>query len=297
MILMGTGTSHGVPVIGCTCSVCRSRSRKDKRDRCSAFVSEPAQLVIDTGPEFRLQAIRHRIKSLDAVLLTHPHADHLHGLDDLRSFSHTQSSDCNPANPRSLETQGNGLPVYANASTIAHIRKAFDYIFRTVQLGGGKPKLDLVDCAAFSAAHPLQVKGLEIIPVPLLHGELPDSGWLLTETRGGVRHSIAYLTDCSLVPEDSIRLVQERSGVLEHLVIDGLRVKPHATHLCFEEALAVAGQLGARHTWLTHVTHDLSHRGICKFVDGVLPGYPALQAIVQQGGSVGPAYDGLVLKA
>lgn len=297
MILMGTGTSHGVPVIGCTCRVCRSISARDKRSRCSAFVRSPAQIVIDTGPEFRVQALRYGIRSLDAVLITHAHADHLHGLDDLRIFSHTKSSDCCAGNPRSMETQGNGLPVYANAPTLAHIRMAFDYIFRTVQLGGGKPKLDLVDCAAFSAGHPLVVGGLEIVPVPLLHGELQDSGWLLTESRAGLRHSIAYLTDCSLVPEDSLRLVREQGGILEHLVIDGLRVKPHATHLSFEQALAVAERLGARHTWLTHITHDMSHRGIRRFVRGVLPGYPELQGIVRHGGSVGPAYDGLVLRA
>ena len=123
MILMGTGTSHGIPVIGCDCAVCRSDDVRDKRLRCSLYVSEPASVVIDTGPEFRIQALRCGIKRLDAVLLTHSHADHLHGIDDLRVFSHTKSVD--PSFNGECETFGEGLPIYANSQTVNDIENRF----------------------------------------------------------------------------------------------------------------------------------------------------------------------------
>ena len=301
MILMGTGTSHGVPVIGCACAVCRSPDPRDTRFRCSAYIASPARIVIDTGPEFRLQAIRHGITGLDAVLLTHSHADHLHGLDDIRIFSHTKSSDANPANPRSLETEGKGLPIYANPACLRDVRYRFDYVFKDVQLGGGKPKLDLEDNSVFRPGSPLVIQGLEILPVPLLHGRLDDSGYLLTETRArdGRRHSIAYLTDLSSIPDESVKLIMENAcngGTLEHLVVDAIRIKPHSTHFCFNDALALADRLQARHTWFIHLTHDLSHEQVEAFIAASLRNYPALLRIVGEGGSVAPAYDGLVLE-
>ncbi len=299
MILMGTGTSHGVPVIGCGCAVCRSTDPRDTRFRCSAYIASPARIVIDTGPEFRLQAIRYGITGLDAVLLTHSHADHLHGLDDIRIFSHTQSSDANPANPRSLETEGKGIPIYANPACIRDVRFRFDYVFKDVQLGGGKPKLDMKDNSAFTPGSPLVIQGLEILPVPLLHGSLDDSGYLLTETchQDGRRHSIAYLTDLSSIPEESVNLIKENAGILNHLIVDAIRIKPHSTHFCFNDALALAEKLQAKHTWFIHLTHDLSHVQVEGFIASSLRNYPALLRIVREGGSVAPAYDGLVLEA
>ncbi len=287
MILMGTGTSHGIPVIGCNCKVCTSKDPHDVRNRCSAYLYEPASVVIDTGPEFRIQALRFGIRHIDAVLITHSHADHLNGLDDIRVFSHTESVDPFPTK-NTHATAGKGKPVFANANTIADIKNRFDYIFTPVKEGGGKPKLDLIDCSAYGAENPIAMNGLEIVPVPLLHGTLKDSGWLLTESGAdGSRHSIAYLTDCSCVPEQSVRIVQEHSGILEHLVIDGLRVKPHSTHFSFEQAIAVAARLRPRHTWLTHMTHDMSHEEIKSYIHTVLK--PEFD--------VEPAYDGMVLEA
>ena len=286
MILMGTGTSHGVPVIGCSCPVCMSSDARNVRTRCSAFICEPANIVIDTGPEFRIQALKYGIKSLDAVLITHSHADHLNGLDDIRVFSHTESVDPFPTK-NTRATEGKGKPVFANANTIIDIKKRFDYIFTPVKEGGGKPKLDLIDCDMYGAANPICIKGVEIIPVSLLHGTLKDSGWLLTETStDGSRHSIAYLTDCSSVPEESVSLVKENAGILEHLVIDGLRVKPHSTHFSFEQAIAAAKKLNPVQTWLTHLTHDMSHEDVARYVKEI-----AGDAI-----NVAPAYDGLVLE-
>lgn len=298
MTLMGTGTSHGVPVIACDCAVCRSTDPRDTRLRCSAYITEPARIVIDTGPEFRLQAIRYGIRGLDAVLLTHSHADHLHGLDDLRIFSHTRSSDASPSNPRSLETEGKGIAIYTNPTCLRDVRYRFDYVFKEVQLGGGKPKLDMEDNSCFRPGNPLVIGGLEILPVSLLHGSLEDSGYLLSETspRDGRKHSIAYLTDLSFIPEESVSLIQENAGILDHLVVDAIRIKRHSTHYNFTDALALAERLVPRHTWFVHLTHDLSHLQVEAFTAAILPEYPALLKAVREGGSVGPAWDGLVLE-
>ena len=295
MILLGTGTSHGVPVVACQCKVCTSTDERDRRMRCAAFVTGPASILIDTGPEFRMQALRFGVTQPDAVLITHSHADHLNGLDDLRIFSHTEAVD--PSRPELVATEGEGLPIYANANTIEDIKNRFDYIFKPVKEGGGKPKLKLVDCAAYTADNPLRVGGMDIFPVPLLHGTLADSGWLLCErhTDGGV-HSIAYLTDCNKVPDASLGLVRSRAGILEHLVIDGLRMEPHSTHFSFAEALSVAERLQPVHTWLTHLTHDNSHAELHGCLCGLLEQFPLLQDIVRRGGSVEAAYDGLILE-
>lgn len=284
---MGTGTSHGIPVIGCTCKVCTSKDSHDVRYRCSAYLCEPASIVIDTGPEFRMQALKFGIKSIDAVLITHSHADHLNGLDDIRVFSHTESVDPFPSK-KTCATEGRGKPVFANSNTIADIKNRFDYVFTPVKEGGGKPKLDLIDCGMYGASNPILIKGIEIVPVPLLHGTLHDSGWLLTEKKSdGSRHSIAYLTDCSSVPEESVRLINENAGCLDHLVIDGLRVKPHSTHFSFEQAIDVAKKVSPERTWLTHLTHDMSHQDVSDYV----------KKIAGDSLAVSPAYDGLVLEA
>ena len=338
MILMGTGTSHGIPVIGCECKVCTSRDKKDKRFRCSAYITSGdtsekkkrtsensiprTDIVIDTGPEFRMQALKYHIRRLDAVLLTHSHADHLHGLDDLRIFSFVKPKEC-AADKQALADRANAcpgagqgdvscagqvanpyfkadmkpLPIYANSNTIADVKNRFDYVFHEVKQGGGKPQLDMCDCAPFTPEAPLVINTLQILPVPLLHGTLQDSGWLISEIESdGKKHSFAYLTDCSCVPEASIKLILEQAGILDHLVIDGLRVKPHSTHFSFNEALSCAEKIGAKHTWLTHICHDKSHRDIEKYVKQQLHLYPVLESIVAQGGTVGPAWDGLTLR-
>lgn len=295
---MGSGTSHGVPVIGCDCPVCKSKDPHDKRYRASAFVTDgKSNIVIDTGPEFRVQALRQGIKTLDAVLMTHGHADHLHGLDDVRIFSstkqngvwHRQTSFFDSL----LNRHGDGLKVFANSRTKKIIFNHFDYIFMHTQKGGGKPRIDLWDVNEFSEKHPLTIGEMSIIPVPMLHGKLNSTGYLFTDVNNS--HSIAYLTDLNYISDESVSLINRAKGSLDHLVIDALRIRKHSTHFNFDEALALSERLKPRHTWFTHLTHDLSHAQVQKYIDENLSKYKNLELIVKEGGSVSPAYDTLEL--
>ncbi len=295
MTLMGTGTSHGVPVIGCRCKVCRSLDEKDSRLRCSALISGPADVLVDITPEFRIQALRHGISRLDAVFLTHSHADHLHGIDDLRVFSHSRPFD--PFNRHGSETEGEGLPVYSGRHTIEDIKFRFDYIFKYIGQGGGKPKLNTVCADSFDLENPITVGSLKVLQVPLKHGYLDDSGWLFMEEKDhGSCGSIAYLTDVSFVPEESFCLIRDAVCRPNHLVIDGLRILEHSTHFSFEQALAAADRINPRNVYLTHITHNLFHWQVQEFVDAIIGRYPNLLAARKAGGYVGPAWDGLVLE-
>jgi phosphoribosyl 1,2-cyclic phosphate phosphodiesterase len=250
---LGSGTSHGVPVIGCGCHVCSSTDPRDKRFRASILIeSGEAKVVVDAGPEFRLQALRAGLTRLDALLLTHAHADHANGLDDVRPL-----------------TVSKVLPVYANAPAIAETRERFGYIFRESQIGGGKPRIELK-----AAESPILVGALSFVPVPVLHGELPILGW-----RTG---SFAYITDCSELPESSVRLLEG----IETLVINGLRRAPHATHFSLGQGIEAARRIGAKRTWLTHMNHETSHAELEEFC-------------AREGADVGarPAWDGLEFEA
>lgn len=295
--LMGTGTSHGIPVISCNCKVCRSHNSKDKRMRCSAFaVQKNADgtetcILIDIGPEFRIQALKTNIKSLNALLLTHSHADHLDGLDDIRVFSHTKSSMCarNPA--KYGESPGAGLRVYGNAGTLKDVRTRFDYIFKETQIGGGKPKLDLEDCAGFNGENPLVIGGISVVPVPMKHGIVDTTGWLLRCTgKDGKIHSTAYLTDCNEIPESSVKIITKYGGIIDNIVIDGLREEPHSTHFSYLQAMECAAKLGGKRVWLTHICHNMSHKDITEYCKRHQKDFPGLA-------KVRPAYDGLILTA
>lgn len=242
LIVSGTGTSHGIPVVGCGCPVCRSEDPKDKRTRVSLYIEgdDGERVVIDTGPEFRLQAIRAGITRLDAVLLTHAHADHVHGLDDVR--------------PLSVERP---LPVYGNRNTLREVRERFAYVFEKTQRGGGKPRIVLRE-----ASRPLSVGSLLFTPVPVWHGEISILGWRIDGKgpeagKGGA----VYLTDTSAIPLKSRSL----AGSPEVLIIGGLRMRPHATHFSFEDALNAGVELGARRVFLTHICHDYTHREINRY--------------------------------
>jgi phosphoribosyl 1,2-cyclic phosphate phosphodiesterase len=233
---LGTGTSHGIPVIGCSCAVCKSGDPRDKRNRASVFVEISGQkLLIDAAPELRLQAVGAGISRADALLLTHAHADHVGGLDDVRIFS---------------EQSGRGFPVYGPAPALARVRERFAYAFRRTQAGGGKPNLDLR-----AVSRPFRVGTARVIPLPVWHGRLRVFGYRL----GG----FAYITDVSRIPPETYPKLRN----LEVLVLDALRHEPHATHFHVARALAEAGRIRARRTFFTHICHRLGH----KVTQAVLP--------------------------
>lgn len=228
--VLGSGTSSGVPMIGCTCAVCRSTDPRDHRLRPSVHIDVPgrAAILVDTSPDLRHQVLTHNIARLDAVLFTHSHADHILGLDDIRRFNFIQ---------------GGPIPCYAAPRDWESIRKTFHYVFDGMpREGGGIPKIEAHDIDG-----PFTIEGVRVVPVPLWHGPSPILGF-----RFG---SFAYLTDCSAIPDDSWPLV---SGV-DTLVIDALRDKKHSTHFTVAEALEAIARIAPRRAYLTHMAHDLGH--------------------------------------
>lgn len=300
--ILGSGTSHGVPVIACKCKVCSSQDAHDRRLRASALVTNEVdgkitRVLIDVGPDFREQALRAKLSSLDLILLTHGHADHLHGLDDVRIFSHTKLPHSpTKADDAAKNAPPEGIHIFANAATRKNVRQHFDYIFKRTQIGGGKPRIKLLPSETLTKKTPLEIGGMQIISVPLKHGKVDCSGYLFSaHGADGKKRSVAYLTDCNFIEEKSIELILENCGILEHAIIDGLREKPHSTHFNFEQALEVAEKIQPRHTWMTHMTHDKSHEETKQYLERILAKYPRLAEIVKSGGSVAPAYDGLEL--
>ena len=228
--MLGTGTSHGVPMIGCACATCRSTDPRDRRLRPSIYVDVPekARILVDTATDLRQQALEHRLSRVDAVLFTHAHADHILGLDDLRAFN---------------TLQGTAIPCYGNGATLEAIRRQFSYVFEApLQEGGGVPQLTMNEVAG-----PFAIRGIRVVPVPLWHGKLPILGF-----RFG---NFAYLTDCNRIPDESWALVDG----IDTLVLDALRDEPHETHFTLGEAVAVVEQIAPRRAYFTHMTHDLPH--------------------------------------
>ncbi len=226
---LGSGTSTGVPVVGCRCRVCTSDHPRNKRLRQSVKIeSKGKHFLIDTTPDLRLQLLRDPIPRLDFLLFTHSHSDHLMGLDDIRPFNFRQREP---------------IRAYANAPTAKAIRRVFSYIWNDTQEGGGKPQLDLIEIDG-----PFTHDGVEIIPIPVAHGD-----WTILGFRIG---KFAYITDTNGIPPASIKLLE---GV-EILALDGLRpYPPHPTHFTIAEAIEAANEIGPRETWLIHLTHDVDH--------------------------------------
>ncbi len=247
---LGTGTSTGVPVVGCRCRVCTSDDPRNQRLRQSvAIEANGKHFLIDTTPDLRLQLLRHPIPRLDFVLFTHSHSDHLMGLDDIRPFNFRQREP---------------VVAFANPLTAKAVRRAFGYIWDHSQIGGGKPQLDLRE-----VTEPFTHEGIDVIPIPVTHGD-----WTILGFRIG---AFAYITDTNGIPEESMKLLR---GV-EYLALDGLRPAPrHPTHFVIAEAVAAAERIGARETWLIHLTHEVEHDE----VEATLPSGVRL------------AYDGLVLE-
>ena len=289
LTFLGTGTSHGVPVIACDCPVCKSKDPHNKRTRSSVYVQteDNKYILIDIGPDFHEQAIRENIRALDVLLLTHSHADHLFGIDDLRSFSSIMSQ--KPENPDNEKYSRPPIPIYTNHTAAEHLKHSFGYLFSEHAVGGGHAKIDLQEVKGGTQ---IEIGSLTVTAIPLVHGELEATGWLLTEkTKEGPR-SIAYLTDCNYISEESIKLIKEKSGQLVHLVIDGLRMKEHPTHFSYLQALEAAGKIGGDHIWITHMTHNTSHDDTAAYFAEHRADFPGLAAAE----SVLPAYDGLVLE-
>lgn len=229
VIMLGTGTSHGIPMIGCDCAVCTSNDPHDQRSRSSILVqSHGRSFLIDTTPELRLQCVANGVDRVDAILFTHHHADHIVGLDDLRRFNQMHKI---------------SLTCYCNESTDRVLRRMFAYAFDTQgDYPSAKPTLEtcLID-------GPFELWDTRIIPIPLLHGQ--------TEVLGFRFGNFAYCTDCNYIPDESMALLQG----LDVLILDGLRRRPHPTHFNLEQAVAKARQIGARQTCFTHIAHELPH--------------------------------------
>jgi phosphoribosyl 1,2-cyclic phosphate phosphodiesterase len=232
LIFLGTGTSHGVPLIGCGCDTCTSRDPRNHRTRCAVVLGLPqGNLLIDTPPELRIQLLRERIGVVHSVLYTHAHADHLFGLDDLRVF------------PRYL---GHALPVYCERVVESSIRRSFGYAFdpATQEVpAGGLPKLEFRRITT----EPFDVLGTRVVPVRLIHGQCRVLGFRFGD--------VAYCTDTRAIPPESMARLEG----LDVLILDCLRPKPHVTHLGLEEAVELARRLAPKRTLLTHLSHRLEH--------------------------------------
>ncbi|MFO8057536.1 MAG: MBL fold metallo-hydrolase [bacterium] len=256
--VLGCGTSTGVPVIGCPCDVCRSTDPRNHRSRSSIVVSENGQnVLVDTAPELRYQALATGITTVDAVLYTHDHADHIFGMDELRTFNFIM---------------GRSIPVYGNEKVINRIRNVFDYIWDpSAPQGGGLPMITttLMD-------GDLEVADMRIRPLSLWHGRQIILGFKFGET-------LAYMTDCSQVPEETMEEVRGTPVI----IIDALRYRPHTTHFSVDQALEVIKELSPERAYLTHLSHSLDYNRLrSELPDGVEPAYDGLEVNLEgTGGS------------
>ena len=252
LTLLGTGTSFGVPQIGCRCRTCTSSDPHDRRTRTAALLEAGAtRLLIDTPPEIRLQLVAAGVDRVDAVLYTHAHADHVHGIDDLRAIS--------------VREGGRGVPIYGPAATLAELTRRFPYIFDAAvvpPVGTSKPEL---------APHPLEpgrrvtIAGVEVLPLALPHGAHHVFGYRIG--------AVAYLTDVKAIPDAVVAHLE----ALDVLVLNALLPQPHPLHLSIPEAVAAAQRIGARRTFFTHLTHDATHADLAaRLPPGIAPAHDGL---------------------
>jgi phosphoribosyl 1,2-cyclic phosphate phosphodiesterase len=234
--VLGSGTSQGIPIIGCKCETCLSTNPKDKRLRVSVYIEtdgarnkKALKILIDTSPDFRQQMLVNNINDIDAVLYTHHHIDHIMGLDDIRQINQLQKK---------------AVDLYGNVATLDYLKKAFSYIFdENTYKGGGIPdvRTKTITIDKFNIEH------VEIIPVEYFHGPTLVYGYRIGD--------FAYMTDCSLIPEREF----EKLKGLKVLILDALRHRAHPTHFNFEQAIEAAKKIGAEQTYFTHITHDILH--------------------------------------
>jgi phosphoribosyl 1,2-cyclic phosphate phosphodiesterase len=231
---LGTGTSQGVPVIGCTCEVCQSLDYRDKRLRVSVLIEvDGKNLVIDTGPDFRQQMLRERVSKLDAVLLTHSHKDHIAGLDDVRAFNFLQKG---------------GMPVYGASPTLEQVKREFYYAFQNEKYPG-TPVLDLheIDEKEFIVA------GINVQPLPVTHLRMPVIGFRVGD--------FSYITDANFIPEETLTKLKGTKV----LVLNALQKEPHVSHFTLAQAIEQAQRIGAEKTFFTHISHKMGlHKSVSK---------------------------------
>lgn len=230
LTFLGTGTSTGVPTIGCACETCVSSDPRDKRLRVSVLVEHSGKkILVDTSIDFRQQALSAGIRRLDAILITHCHVDHVFGLDDIRP----------------LNFRYGALGVYANDTAWSDLRRIFRYIFEPSHFGGGLPQL--IPHTVLKSSPFFIGKELEVTPLEVIHGELPVIAYRFND--------FAYATDLKHIPEDSLQRLRN----LDVLALDCVRLKPHSTHLCLPEALDIIEELAPQRAFLTHLNHDFLH--------------------------------------
>ncbi len=238
---LGTGTSTGVPMIGCTCTVCTSSDPRNKRMRVSIVVSaaggaegKPQNILVDTTPEMRIQFLRENLDRVEAILMTHSHADHIFGLDDVRqiNFRHNMV-----------------MPIYCSSGTLDHLAHIFDYVFKVTQAGGGKPQLDLKPLSPLQTVR--MPNGVEVTPLPVFHGKMPIYSYKFGS-------SLAYLTDVSEIPAETMPYLYG----LDTLILGAVRYEPHPTHFNLPQALETIAILKPKRAYLTHLSHHFDHAAV-----------------------------------
>lgn len=246
VVVLGCATSTGVPVVGCKCDVCSSDDPRNKRTRSSLFVNTRGKnILIDTSPDLRFQALSIGLCSIDFVLYTHSHADHTHGIDDLRIFNFLNKTP---------------IPCFGNRYTVESIRRNFSYIFDGTLSSGGKPQLDLREIDG-----EFEFEGVRVQPIEVSHDNLIIYGYRI----GG----LAYITDCSEIPSESL----ENLKGLDVLIIGALRNRPHPAHFSVGEALTAISQIKPKRAFLTHMGHELEYNELLeRLPDGVMPAYDGL---------------------
>jgi phosphoribosyl 1,2-cyclic phosphate phosphodiesterase len=228
---LGTGTSHGIPIIGCSCAVCTSTEPKNKRRRCSLYVvTEGRHLVFDTPPDFRDQVLSFGVERVDAVFLTHPHADHIFGFDDVRRFSALQDQH---------------IPVYGSGETIRQMRRKFDYVDKGYNFES-VPRVQFTEQTG-----PVKIGNATVTPLPVSHGNDTINGFLVE----GDGKRLGYIPDCNAIPDETFALLTN----MDAMILDGLRPQPHPTHFTIAESVEHLAHIGARKSYLTHLTHNSDH--------------------------------------
>lgn len=248
LTILGAGSSAGTPAIGCHCDTCTSDDSRNKRTRCSSIITLDTgeNILIDTGPDLRLQALREGITNIGAVLYTHTHADHLHGIDDLRGF---------------CQVNRKQIPLYSYKEAAEHIKTKFGYTLREPCDFWDLPVLSINEVNA-----PFDLFGATVTPIPIMHGRIQIFGYRIG--------NIAYMTDVSAIPESSFALLEN----LDLLLIDCLRIKEHPTHINIEQSLAYIGQIKAKQSVLIHMTHELEYKALTKMLPkNVSVGYDGLK--------------------